>query len=44
VNDPTPIFASRGNEQVTASDPVAKLQDNTALPASDPKIAMKTNR
>jgi predicted dehydrogenase len=32
------IFVSRGNEQVTASDPVAKLQDNTALSASDPKI------
>jgi predicted dehydrogenase len=32
------IFVSRGNEAVTASDPVAKLQDNTALSASDPKI------
>jgi predicted dehydrogenase len=32
------IFVSRGNEAVTASDPVAKLQDNTALASSDPKI------
>ena len=32
------IFVSRGNEQVTASDPVAKLQDHTALSASDPTI------
>ena len=32
------IFVSRGNETVTASDPVAKLQDNLALNASDPKI------
>ncbi len=32
------IFVSRGNEQVTASDPVAKLKDSTALAASDPKI------
>ena len=32
------IFVSRGNEAVTASDPVAKLQDNTALAASDSKI------
>jgi predicted dehydrogenase len=32
------IFASRGNEKVTASDPVAKLKDTTALQASDPKI------
>lgn len=32
------IFVSRGNEQVTGSDPVAKLHDNTALAASDPKI------
>ena len=32
------IFVSRGNEQVTASDPVAKLKDATALNASDPKI------
>jgi len=32
------IFVSRGNEQVTASDPVAKLKDPTALAASDPKI------
>jgi predicted dehydrogenase len=32
------IFVSRGNERVTASDPVAKLKDATALSASDPKI------
>ena len=32
------IFVSRGNEAVTKSDPVAKLADNTALAASDPKI------
>jgi hypothetical protein len=32
------IFVSRGNEKVTASDPVAKLKDTTALQASDPKI------
>ena len=32
------IFVSRGNEAVTESDPVAKLQDATALAASDPKI------
>ncbi len=32
------IFVSRGNERVTGSDPVAKLQDATALAASDPKI------
>ncbi len=32
------IFVSRGNETVTASDPVAKLQDARALNASDPKI------
>jgi predicted dehydrogenase len=32
------IFVSRGNEQVTASDPVAKLKDATALAASDPAI------
>ena len=32
------IFVSRGNERVTASDPVAKLNDSTALQASDPKI------
>jgi hypothetical protein len=32
------IFVSRGNEQVTNSDPVAKLKDNQALAASDPKI------
>jgi predicted dehydrogenase len=32
------IFVSRGNETVTASDPVAKLQDSQALAASDPTI------
>jgi hypothetical protein len=32
------IFVSRGNEQVTASDPIAKLKDPQALAASDPKI------
>jgi hypothetical protein len=32
------IFVSRGNDRVTASDPVAKLKDETALSASDPKI------
>ena len=32
------IFVSRGNETVTASDPVAKLKDSSALAASDPKI------
>jgi predicted dehydrogenase len=32
------IFVSRGNEQVTKSDPVAKLNDATALAASDPGI------
>jgi predicted dehydrogenase len=32
------IFVSRGNEAVTASDPVAKLKDEKALAASDPKI------
>jgi predicted dehydrogenase len=32
------IFVSRGNEQVTNSDPVAKLKDSKALAASDPKI------
>ena len=32
------VFVSRGNESVTASDPVAKLKDNQALSASDPKI------
>ena len=32
------IFVSRGNERVTGSDPVAKLNDATALSASDPKI------
>jgi len=32
------VFVSRGNETVTASDPVAKLQDAQALNASDPRI------
>ena len=32
------IFVSRGNETVTASDPVARLKDPQALAASDPKI------
>lgn len=32
------IFVSRGNETVTASDPVAKLNDAQALSSSDPKI------
>jgi predicted dehydrogenase len=32
------IFVSRGNESVTASDPVAKLRDSQALAASDPRI------
>ena len=32
------IFVSRGNERVTASDPVARLKDASALAASDPKI------
>jgi predicted dehydrogenase len=32
------IFVSRGNESVTSSDPVAKLQDAQALSASDPRI------
>jgi predicted dehydrogenase len=32
------VFVSRGNEQVTKSDPVAKLNDATALAASDPSI------
>jgi predicted dehydrogenase len=32
------IFVSRGNETVTASDPVAKLKDPKALAASDPAI------
>ena len=32
------IFVSRGNEQVTASDPVAKLKDATALASSDPAL------
>ncbi len=32
------VFVSRGNETVTESDPVAKLKDNQALSASDPRI------
>ncbi len=32
------VFVSRGNEAVTASDPVAKLKDAQALAASDPGI------
>jgi predicted dehydrogenase len=32
------VFVSRGNETVTASDPVARLKDPKALAASDPKI------
>jgi hypothetical protein len=32
------IFVSRGSEQVTSSDPVAKLKDAQALSASDPRI------
>jgi predicted dehydrogenase len=32
------VFVSRGNEQVTASDPAAKLKDAQALSASDPRI------
>jgi predicted dehydrogenase len=36
------IFVSRGNETVTASDPVAKLNDPQALAASDPRILTST--
>ncbi len=32
------IFVSRGSSSVTSSDPVAKLKDDKALAASDPKI------
>ena len=32
------VFVSRGNEQVTSSDPVAKLKDAQALSASDPRM------
>lgn len=32
------VFVSRGDETVTATDPVAKLKDNKALSASDPRI------
>jgi predicted dehydrogenase len=38
IGDKGWIFVSRGNEKVTASDPVAKLNDSTALQASDPRI------
>jgi hypothetical protein len=31
-------FVSRGNDQVTKNDPVAKLHDATALAASEPAI------
>jgi predicted dehydrogenase len=36
------IFVSRGNESVTASDPVARLKDAQALAASDPRILGST--
>jgi len=36
------LFVSRGNEAVTASDPVAKLKDAQALAASHPKILTST--
>ncbi|HTY62003.1 MAG TPA: Gfo/Idh/MocA family oxidoreductase [Acidobacteriota bacterium] len=36
------LFVSRGNERVTASDPVARLQDPQALAAGDPKILAST--
>ena len=36
------IFVSRGNESVTPSDPVAKLQDAQALSASNPAIIKST--
>jgi predicted dehydrogenase len=32
------VFVSRGNETVTASDPVARLKDSQALASSDPRI------
>jgi predicted dehydrogenase len=32
------LFVSRGDERITTSDPVAKLQDRQALSASDPRI------
>jgi predicted dehydrogenase len=32
------VFVSRGNESVTASDPLAKLEDAQALAASDPRV------
>ena len=32
------VFVSRGDEQVTASDPQAALKDSRALAASDPRI------
>jgi len=36
------LFVSRGDEQVTASDPVAKLQVSQALTAGDPRILTST--
>ena len=36
------VFVSRGNEQVTQSDPGAKLKDATALASSDPAIIHST--
>jgi len=36
------IFVSRGNERITASDPVSKLQDPQALSASNPAILSST--
>ncbi len=36
------LFVSRGNERVTTSDPVARLQDPQALSASDPRILTST--
>jgi predicted dehydrogenase len=36
------IFVSRGNEAVTASDPVARLKDAQALAASDPRVITST--
>ncbi len=32
------VFVSRGNEAVTASDPISRLKDSKALSSSDPKI------
>src|SRR5262245_49111231 len=36
------IFVSRGNERVTGSDPVAKLKDEQAVAASDPRLLTST--